>query len=85
MDEHLEVDRAPIRALAKVAVKARRAFDEAAKQAAQQGAQCLPPAPAAAGCPAREPEAAPKRPPPLGWLPAGGVGALRTTEMLLGG
>ena len=36
VDEQLKVDRAPIRALTKVAVKARRAFDKAAKQAAQQ-------------------------------------------------
>ena len=33
----LGFDRAPTRALNKVAVKARRAFDKAAKQAAQQG------------------------------------------------
>ena len=36
-DEQLKVDRAPIRALAAVAVKAKRAYDETAKQAAQQG------------------------------------------------
>ena len=41
------MDRAPIRALAKVAVKAKRAYsyDKAAKQDAQQGGNCpwLPP------------------------------------------
>ena len=45
VDAQLKVDRAQIRALTKVAVKARRAFEKAAnlKQAAQQGARCLPP------------------------------------------
>ena len=41
-DEQLKVDRAPIRALTKVAVKARRAFDKAATQAAIQGGGCPP-------------------------------------------
>ena len=37
VDEQLKVDRAQIRPLATAAAKARRAFDKAAKQAAQQG------------------------------------------------
>ena len=40
VDGQLKVDRVPIRALAKAALKARRAFDKAAKQAAQQGGSC---------------------------------------------
>ena len=42
VDGRLKVDRAQIRALAKAAVKARRAFEKAAKQAAQQGGVCPP-------------------------------------------
>ena len=42
VDEQPKVDRAPIRALAKAAVKPRRVFDKAAKQAAQQGGSCPP-------------------------------------------
>ena len=64
VDEQLKVDRAPIRAPAKVAVKARRAFGKAAKQATQQGGSCPP-----AGMPGLGSGAAvPKRPPPLGLL-----------------
>ena len=40
VDEQLKVDQAPIRAPTEVADKARRAFDKAAKQAAQQGGSC---------------------------------------------
>ena len=42
VDEQLKVGRAPIRALTKVAAKARRAYDKAAKQAAQQGGNYPP-------------------------------------------
>ena len=43
-DEQLKVDldRAPIQAMAKATVKAWRAFDKSAKQAAQQGGGCPP-------------------------------------------
>ena len=47
VDGQLKVDRAPVRALDKVAIKGRRAFDKAAKQAAQQGGiRSCPPGPA---------------------------------------
>ena len=68
VDEQLKVDRAPIRTLTKVAVKARRALDKAAKQAAQQSGGCPRPPP---GCPVRDPEPVPRRPPPSGWWPEG--------------
>ena len=66
VDEELKVDRAQIRALAKVAVKARRAFDKAAKQAAPQGGICPP-----AGMPGQGVRAGPQTPAVLGWRPEG--------------
>ena len=63
VDEQLAMGRAPARALAKVALKARGACDQAAGQAAQQGERRLPPPP---GCLARDPEPVPGRPPPRG-------------------
>ena len=67
VDGQLEVDRAPIRALTKVAVKARRAFDKAAKQAAQQGGSCPP-----AGMPSLGSGAGPQTPAAPG-VAAGGL------------
>ena len=80
VDGKLGVGWAPIRALADVAVEAKRACDKAAKQAAQQGARPWPvPAPprAHAGLPgpgyrlisAAGPQ--PKRPSPQGRRPEG--------------
>jgi len=57
VDERLKVDRAQIRALTKVAAKARRAFEKAAKQAAQQGGVCPP-----AGMPGQGAGAGPQTP-----------------------
>ena len=57
VDEQLKVDRAPTRALTKVAVKAKRAYDKAAKQAAQQGGGCPP-----AGIPGQGSVAGPQTP-----------------------
>ena len=65
--ERLKVDRAQIRALTKVAVKARRAFEKAAKQAAQQGGVCPP-----AGMPGQGAGAGPQTPAALGVV-AGGL------------
>ena len=67
VDEQLKVDRAPIRALAKAVVKARRAFDKAPKQAAQQGGGCPP-----AGMPGQGAGAGPQTPAALGVV-AGGL------------
>ena len=66
VDEKLKVDRAQIRALTKVAVKARRAFDKAAKQAAPQGGICPP-----AGMPGQGVRAGPQTPAAPGWRPEG--------------
>ena len=66
VDERLKVDRAQIRALTKVAVKARRAFDKAAKQAAQQGGICPP-----TGAPGQRAGAGPQTPAAPGWRPEG--------------
>ena len=67
VDEKLKVDRAQIQALTKVAVKARRAFDKAAKQAAPQGGICPP-----AGMPGQGVQAGPQTPAALG-VAAGGL------------
>ena len=69
VDEQLKVDRAPIRALTKAAVKARRAFDKAAKQAAQQGGGCPP---AGMHMPGKGAGAGPQTPATLGVV-AGGL------------
>ena len=66
VDERLKVDRAQIRALTKVAVKARRAFDKAAKQVALQGGTCPP-----AGMPGQGVRAGPQMPAAPGWRPKG--------------
>ena len=73
VDGRLKAGRAQIRALAKVAVKARRAFEKAAKQAAQQGG-VRPPVPA--GMPGQGAGAGPQTPAALessaaGWWPEG--------------
>ena len=65
------MDRAPIRALAKAAVKARGVFDKAAKQAAQQGGVCPP-----TGMPGQGTGAGPQTPAALGVVaggPSGGI------------
>ena len=75
VDGKLKVDRAQIRALAKVAVKARRAFDKAAKWASPQGGIC-PPAHAAAGMPGQGVRAGPQTPAAPGVAaggPSGGI------------
>ena len=69
VDEQLKVDQVPIWALTKVTVKAQRAFDKAAKQAAQQGCVCPP-----AGMPGQGAGAGPQTPAALGVVAmAGGL------------
>ena len=71
VDERLQVDRAPIRALTKAAVRARRAFEKAAKQAAQQGGVCPP-----AGMPGQGAGAGPQTPAALGVVAGGRSGGI---------
>ena len=78
VDERPGVGRAQIRALAEVAVQARGAFEKAASQ---QGAWCLPPAPA--GMPGQGAGAGPQTPP--GWWPEGRADELSMTATFLDG